>query len=427
MIIMPPQHGKSELTSAAFPAWYLGSEPEHRVLFGSYEAKFAATWGEKARDIFAEHAPSLFGYSVRERAASTSRWNIKGHRGGMSTAGVGGSFTGKGADLFIVDDPIKNDEQAFSQTYRDSLWNWYRSTVLTRLSKNASVILIQTRWHEDDLAGRLLAAAAKGEGDQWEVIHLPALAQEDDELGRKPGEALCPALHDEEQLLGLHRAMGSYWFSAMYQGEPAPAEGGTFKRAWLRYFDINGTFYEFERDGIKRRVSRDSCITIQVLDLATSMKERADFFALMTIAVTQTKEMLLLDVFNGKLEAPDQRSFMSEMNRKWRPSKIGIESNGYQLGFVQEMVRAGYPAVAVLADKDIMARALPLAARYESQQVFHRLGAAYVEEYESQLLHFPAGHDDMVSAGAIAARWMADGFGQTAVISISKRAPRYGV
>lgn len=133
MVFMPPRHGKSELVSRYFPAWYIGAFPEKRIILASYEADFAASWGRKARNLLEEHGPSLFGVSVSKDSSAASRWDLEDYEGGMTTAGVRGPITGKGAHIAIIDDPVKNDQEAMSQTYRDATWDWYRATFSTRI------------------------------------------------------------------------------------------------------------------------------------------------------------------------------------------------------------------------------------------------------------------------------------------------------
>ena len=153
LITMPPRHGKSEFASKYFPAWFLGRYPEKRVILASYEADFASQWGRKVRDLLEHHGSRLFGVMVRHDSKAADRWELADHGGGMQTAGVGGAITGKGADLLIIDDPVKNAEQANSDVYREKTWEWYTSTAYTRLEPGGAVILIQTRWHEDDQIG----------------------------------------------------------------------------------------------------------------------------------------------------------------------------------------------------------------------------------------------------------------------------------
>ena len=177
MVTLPPRHGKSQLISQYFPAWYLGTFPDRRTILTSYEAGFAAGWGRRARDVLEEFGPEVFEVSVREDSSAADRWDINGHVGGMITAGVGGAITGRGADLLIIDDPVKNSEDAASKTMRDKAWEWYQSTAYTRLEPGGAIILVMTRWNEDDLAGRILKESQTG-GEKWEVMNLPAIAEE---------------------------------------------------------------------------------------------------------------------------------------------------------------------------------------------------------------------------------------------------------
>jgi predicted phage terminase large subunit-like protein len=238
MVNLPPRHGKSELISRYFPAWYLGTFPDRRVILCSYEADFAAQWGRRARDVLEE-----FGLLFRDRvrvdqtSSAADRWDFKGHQGGMITAGVRGPITGKGADVLIIDDPVKNAEEAASPTYREAAWEWYKSTAYTRLEPGGAIILIQTRWHEEDLSGKLLEEMHQEGGEQWEIINLPALAEAGDPLGRQPGEALWPVRFPQEVLERKKIAVGSYFWAALYQGKPAPPGGNLFKREWFRIVD----------------------------------------------------------------------------------------------------------------------------------------------------------------------------------------------
>ncbi len=246
----PPRHGKSELVSRFTPAWYIGTFPGRRVMLASYEAEFAATWGRKARNILEEVGQPIFGVNVADDSRARNLWEARlswtpedddlfdwlaVEGGGMITAGVGGPMTGKGADLLIIDDPVKNREEADSPTYRKRVWEWWQSTAYTRLEPGGIAVVMQTRWHEDDLAGRLLAEMESG-GEEWHVVRLPALAEADDPLDRDAGDALWPARYDEEALKAIKLAVGTYVWEALYQQRPAPIEGGIFKDAWWQFY-----------------------------------------------------------------------------------------------------------------------------------------------------------------------------------------------
>jgi predicted phage terminase large subunit-like protein len=238
MVFLPPRHGKSQLISKYFAAWFIGMFPDKRVILTSYEADFAAQWGRAARDLITEHGATIFPAPVKVSDASSSanRWDITGRQGGMITAGVGGAITGRGGNLIIIDDPVKNAEEAQSPTYREKTWEWYKSTLYTRCEPGGAIILIMTRWHTDDLAGRILQDMDSG-GEFWTIIDLPAIAVGDDLLGRTPDEALWPERYDVDALTQIKRTVGSYWWSSLYQQKPFNQEGGLFRRQWFRIQD----------------------------------------------------------------------------------------------------------------------------------------------------------------------------------------------
>lgn len=226
----PPRHGKSELASHYFPSWYLGKFPDDRVLLASYEADFAESWGRKTRSTVETWGPDIFDIRVNPRSKAANRWDLYKRKGGMTTAGVGGALTGRGANLMIIDDPVKNAADARSQVHRDNQWDWYRSVARTRLEPQGIILVIGTRWHEDDLIGRILANRDAEFNDQFLRIRLPMLAEQDDPLGRAPGEPLWPTRYGLDAARAIRASVGDYFWSAMYQQSPTPPEGGRFKR-----------------------------------------------------------------------------------------------------------------------------------------------------------------------------------------------------
>lgn len=234
IVSMAPRHGKSSTVSHWAPVWYLSAWPDKRVILASYEADFAAMWGRKVRNTVQHYAPDLT-FGIAQDSSAANRWDTT-EGGGMVTVGVGGPLLGRGADLLLLDDPVKNWEQATSPVYRDKLWDWFRSTAYTRVEPGGSVVIVMQRWHEDDLTGRLLAEQASG-GEEWQVVRFPAIAEEHDALGRSPGEALWPMRYDVASLERIKRAVGTYVWAALYQQRPAPIEGGIFRGDWLQYVD----------------------------------------------------------------------------------------------------------------------------------------------------------------------------------------------
>jgi predicted phage terminase large subunit-like protein len=222
MIFMPPRHGKSELASKRFPAWCLGRDPKRQIIAASYNSDLANDFGRNVRNIVAEpEFGQVFpGVALATDSAAANRMNTN-HGGAYVAAGVGTAVTGRGANIALIDDPFKDREEADSERRRELVWDWYRSTLYTRLMPGGAIVLIQTRWHEDDLAGRLLAQ----EGDQWEVLELPAINAE--------GKALWPEWYDEKALARIQATIGPREWSALYQQRPQPDEGTFFKREWL--------------------------------------------------------------------------------------------------------------------------------------------------------------------------------------------------
>jgi predicted phage terminase large subunit-like protein len=269
MIFAPPQTGKSELVSVRLPAFWLAHRPDDPVILATYGADLSYSKSRQARDIVegADFADLFPGVTTRPDSRAVHHWEIAGFRGGLLAAGVGGPITGHGALLGLIDDPIENWEQAQSPTIREQVWNWWRSTFRTRVWEGGSIVLIMTRWHEDDLAGRILQEQA----DKWTVLRLPALAEtqadrdqnnqylglppgQPDPLGREPGEALCPKRFSQPALIDIQSDVGSLVWGAEYQGVPRALEGNRFKRSWfpiveaapaqarrVRYWDKAGT------------------------------------------------------------------------------------------------------------------------------------------------------------------------------------------
>ena len=239
MINLPPRHGKSMCVTETFPSYYLGRNPEKRVMEVSYNDTFAQKFGRRNRAKIEEYGGKLWNIGISQLNHRADNWDLDMHNGGMISVGLGGAATGEGADLLIIDDPIKNKQEAESKTMRDRAWDEYTATFSTRTHPGAAVIVIMTRWHEDDLCGRLLNPEY-GDVEEWEILRLPAFAEDkDDLLGRSEGEALWPEHgYDEEWLTKQKGKIGSYSFAGLYQQRPAPSEGGILKRSWFQFYDV---------------------------------------------------------------------------------------------------------------------------------------------------------------------------------------------
>jgi len=269
MILMPPQHGKSQIASRNFPAWLLGLLPDSHIILTSYGESLATRHSRFIRDqivddryqaIFGTKSDKMVPVELSSDSRSTENWDLaRPYRGGVKAAGVGGGITGLPAHLFIVDDPFKNREEAESESRRELVGDWYKSSSRTRLRPNAAVVIFHTRWHPDDLAGRLMQLMVSDPlASQWEIVCLPGLAMDAypasieeqrkkmrdgvylplaDPLGRKPGEALCPEWYPEEWLIGTRADVGLYDFEALYQQQPYLLQGNMFERDWFTIVD----------------------------------------------------------------------------------------------------------------------------------------------------------------------------------------------
>lgn len=229
MIFAPPRHTKSELASRRFPAWYLGRHPDRQLIAATYSGDFALDFGREVRGIVhSEEFRALYPeVTLAQDSKAANRWHT--NQGGVSVyVGVGGPITGRGAHVALIDDPFKNREEADSEVRRETVWKWYTSTLRTRLMPGGAIVLILTRWHEDDLAGRLLAQ----QPSEWRVIELQAISDE----GTSQESALWPQWYDLEALKRIKADIGPRDWSALYQQRPSPEEGTFFQRGWFKHW-----------------------------------------------------------------------------------------------------------------------------------------------------------------------------------------------
>jgi predicted phage terminase large subunit-like protein len=231
MILMPPGSAKSTYASVVFPVWWFLRHPASSIIAASHTSDLAGFFGRQVRNLIAENSKQL-GYDVAPDTRGANRW-LTTRRGSYFAVGVRGPITGRRADLAIIDDPIKSHAEADSVTFRDNVWNWYRADLATRLRPQGRVVLIMTRWHEDDLGGRLLAQ----DGSEWRIIRLPAFAENDDPLGRRPGAPLWPDWEDAAALARKRQTVGTRVWSALFQQKPAPPGGSLFRVASIRVID----------------------------------------------------------------------------------------------------------------------------------------------------------------------------------------------
>jgi predicted phage terminase large subunit-like protein len=372
MIWMPPRHYKSQSASAHFPAWYLGRHPDDRIIQASYSSDLVKKFSRQARGLVQDYGKELFNIGLSPASSAVDNWDIANHYGGISAVGVGGSMTGKGSKILIIDDPHKDREEANSKTMRDKVWGWYTSTARTRLEADGAIIVIQTRWHEEDLSGLLLKSMESGDdyAEQWEIVDLAAISEkEQDQLGRKIGEALWPQQFPVPVLMGIKAAIGSYEFGALYQQRPRALEGGAFKANWFKWYTKNEISFHDDSWWF-----HDERMTLyQGVDPAISEKTSADDFVIFTIGVTEKSKIILMDPFDAHLEFTEQPKMIITKYQEWLPVRIGLETNAYQKALKQQTVKdAVIPIKGLNHTGDKYTRIMTMTPFFENGQVYMR-------------------------------------------------------
>lgn len=389
---IPPRHGKSMTVTESFPSYYLAKNPEKRVITTAYGDTLARKFGRLNRNKFSEYAPELFGYEVSFQTSAANNWGIEGHRGGMIATGIGGAITGEGADLLIIDDPFKNAEEANSETIRQKVWDEWESTLSTRLHKGGSVIVIMTRWHEDDLVGRLLKFSPR----TWKRIRMPALAEDaDDLLGRAEDEALCPELgFDESWAENKKLEVGSRTWSALYQQRPSPSDGNILNRKWWNYY----TKAPSQFDEI-----------IQSWDCAFKDNKDSDY-VVGEVWGKLGADKYLLDLVRAKMDLPVTIQAIRTLSAKW-PRAITklIEDKANGPAVIQMLSRELSGLIPVNPEGGKIVRAQAVSPEIESGNVFlpDPSIAPWVHDFVEEAAAFPNGaNDDQVDAMSQAlSRW----------------------
>ena len=440
MLLVPPRHGKSELASVRFPAWCLGHHPEWEIINCGYNLDLPMKFSRKVREMVRDpgYKPVFETTQIDPDSQSAEAWNTTSG-GGFTAAGVGGGITGKGAHILIIDDPIKNQEEADSINTRDGLWDWYWSTAYSRLAPGGGVLLIQTWWHDDDLAGRLQQKMENdAEADQFVVIKYPAQAEKweyrnkttdlierldepldsdhehirlaqreaqtsepitiDDtyDLLRMPGEALHPERYNEKMINSLRVNQPPRIWSALYQQNPVPDEGVYFRADYFRFEPTPPAAYN-------RNV-------FQAWDFAIGEKQQNDFTVGVTLIQDENDFLHLVEVVRFKGDSFTIIEEMLDAAERWgseptAPLTMGVEDSQIWKAikplFEKRMAeRSQYPPYEVLRPlTDKMARARPLQGRMQQGRVYFPSSASWMPEVQKELLRFPAGaHDDIVDA-----------------------------
>ncbi len=385
---MSPQEGKSERVSRRFPAWVLRTRPELRIAIASYELGVARRWGRAIRNDIAEH-PEI-GLKVRSDTSAAHEWQLAGHRGGVYSVGIGGALTGRPVDLLLVDDPIKGRAEADSEVYREACWDWWTNVARTRLSPGAPVVLIMTRWHEDDLAGRLIKT-----GD-WDFVNVPAEAEHDDPLGRAPGEFLWSARgRTAEDWRAIRKDVGPRVWNALYQGRPSPAEGDLLKRSWWRYY--GAPQWEARSDGSMRVSGFDE--VVQSWDMAFKDSKGTDF-VVGGVWARRGADVYLLDLVRDRMDFPTTCRAVGALSAKWPDAHAKlVEDKANGSAVIAQLGRVVPGLIPINPKESKEARAAAVSPFVESGNVYLPAPelAPWVGGFVEECSAFPNGsHDDQV-------------------------------
>lgn len=392
LVLAPPRHGKSELSALYFPAWFLGRNPDARVIGASYNDRLASHNGRQVRDIVAspQFGAVFPGLTVAADASAVDSWNIAGRRGGYHAAGVGGPITGFGADLFVIDDPIKNMEEADSALQRDKLEDWFESVALSRLEPGGRMVVLMTRWNRDDIAGRIIKAAGEGR-DRWEVLELPALSSN--------GEALWPERFNADELERRRRAISPRVWASTYQQQPTTARDKIFDHDWLTRFPDSP---DPSRTCIRRYIA---------VDTAYKEGEHNDFSVAVVAELMPDYRLFVRDVWRKRVPFTELITELSAFAAKW-------DRDGGLSGILIEEAASGisaYQTLAVTLPPPLAQLLIPWAAKMSKAERARlvsplvRAGAVqlpnpsddvrWVLDFEQELLDFPGTlHDDQVDA-----------------------------
>jgi predicted phage terminase large subunit-like protein len=383
IITMPPRHGKSLIASTLFPAWFLGRHPEWSIIASSYGQELASDFGRRVRNLVSDGLFQSIFPAAKLAGDSTAAHRFSLSKGGNYYAvGAGGPITGRGADLLLIDDPIKGLEDANSESYRRQLHQWFESVAYTRLQPEGAVVIISTRWHMDDLAGWLLREHPE---ERWTVLNLPAIA-EVDEGWRNEGDALWPAKFGVKTLAKIREQVGGATWASLYMQRPAAAEGAIFQRSWWRYHTPATLPARFEQ-------------IVVSLDCAFKTGSSNDYSVGLVLGVSEVG-YYVLDLWRDRVEFPELLRAVEMLGLRWRPDRILIEDAASGQSLIQQLQTSSrLPIDAVKVDRDKVSRSFAVTPLIEAGRVFLPEDAEWLADFLEEVSSFPAApHDDMVDA-----------------------------
>lgn len=397
IVCQPPRSGKSEIVSRRFPAYALGKNPDLQIIATSYSSDLVSRFNRDVQriiddDIYREIFPSttLNGRNVKtDTRASYIRtsdlFEVVGHKGSYRSTGVGGGITGQGADILIIDDPIKDRAEANSPTIREKLWDWYTSTAYTRLSPGGGVIVMATRWHTDDLIGRLIQKMQEGSGDDFNVITYPAIA-EHDEPHRKAGEALHPERYDLEQLNAIRQTIGPQDWSALYQQRPVPEGGAVFKIDAFKRWNSTNLPPAFDQ-------------ILGSWDMTFKDSKSSDY-VVGQVWGRKGVDLYLLDLFRGQWDFTKTLEMFALMTAKYpRTHRWLIEDKANGSAIISVLKKQIHGITPITPTESKLERAYAVTPLIEAGNVYIPESATWLANFEDELLNFPAGaHDDQVDS-----------------------------
>ena len=389
IINLPPRHSKAEFASYLMPAWFLGRNPKLKIIQATHNTELAVRFGRKVRDLLDDPAyKEIFPKTgLKEDSKSAGRWSTS-VGGEYFAAGVGAAVTGRGADLFIIDDP-HSEQDALSETAFDHAYEWYTSGPRQRLQPGGSIILVMTRWGKKDLTGRLLAAqGGDAMSDQWEVVEFPAILPSD--------KALWPEFWEKDALLSIKASLPVAKWSAQWQQQPTSAESAIVKREWWKMW---------EKDDIP-----PVKYIMQSYDTAFSKKESADYSAITTWGVFQPEEggpdnIILMAAERGRWNFPELKEHAYKEYEYWEPDMVLIEAKASGTPLMDELRHRGIPALSYSPNKgnDKVTRMHMAAPMFEAGRVWAPANKKFAEEVIEEVASFPYGdHDDFCDSMTMA-------------------------